>query len=350
MKQVILEKPEEGVKIKEVPIPKPGPKEVLVKVECAPLMPLDRLLESGQVFPPPYVFGAQASGTVIELGPDSPQDLLNKKVHIGTSLLRFNLGTWQGLWSQYVVKPFEEIYVYDQSLSHEVACAMYGNPLTALGIYRKVRSLNAISVIIAPGASHIAKILTNLLMRDGVKVISIVRSEESAKILKDMGYELVVNSADPKSQEAFNELVAKYSPTVLVDAVANEASTKMFLLMPPKSTLLLYGAMSGNQVVHVPVFPMVLADKAVSGYYWSAEDFYKPRGEIVKELDMVNEDLVKGGKIFGVPIIKRYKMEQFMEAIKEQPTFASKGIGIITFHQQPGGLTSKMNTTEFSCK
>jgi len=326
------EKPETPVAIKEVPIPAPGPKDVLIKVICAPLMPLDKLLSFAGVFQPPYVLGAQASGEVEKIGAEVPKEYLHKKVQFGCSLLKFNDGTFKGTWSQYVCKPYDDVYVYDQSISHEAACAMYGNPLTGMGVYRKIMEYKPKCVIMYPGAATIAKVITNLLMKAKVKVISIVRSDEIVKVLKDLGYEFVLNIKDPKFDENIKNLITTHQPTVLCDGVTDELSTKIFLQMPHKSTQLIYGALSGNMTVNIPIFPMLMMDKSVTGYYWSAEDFYKPRKEIVKELDEVNEDLKKGGKIYGSPLIKKYKMEQFMEAITEQSSYASKGQGVIYFH------------------
>ncbi len=328
MKQVIIEDAKEGPKLKEVPIPTPGPNEVLVKVECAPLMPLDRLFTLA-LFPFPHVLGAQASGTIVKAGKDVPADCLNKKVQICTSLLSFSMGKGQGTWTQYIVKPFSEVYIYNQSISHEAACVMYENPLTAMGLVKIVKESKTKCVIIAPGAAMISKMVANLLKTDGIKSIAVVRSEETAKILKDSAFFQVLNSSDPSFDAAFAKALDEFAPTVLVDAVSNAISTKMFLQMPKKSMLLVYGAISGEQAMTLPTFPIVMGDKMVRGYYRPHEDVDKPRKEIVEDLKLVDEDLAHGGKIFGVLVVRRYEMVDFKKAIEEQPSYASKGLGII---------------------
>ena len=94
-----------------------------------------------------------------------------------------NNGTWPGLWSQYVARDYLEVFVYDQSLPHEVGCGMNGNPLTAVGVLKQCQIYKPKAVILQPGAAQIAKILERLYRKDGIKVISLVRNKESHTII-----------------------------------------------------------------------------------------------------------------------------------------------------------------------
>ncbi len=331
MKQVMVEDAKEGIKIKEVPMPKPGPKDVLIKVECAPLMPFDKILGFLGIFPPPYVLGAQASGTVVETGAEVPKEYLNKKVHFGCSLLRLTNGTWQGTWCQFTARPFDDVFVYDQKLSHEVACALYGSPLTAMGLQRQVEAMKPKAVILIPGAGFIAKNLANLLTKSGITVIPLVRNPEGCKIMSDIGHKLVLDTSDSKFEEKMRETIKTYQPTVIVDALSSELSMKIFLMMPRYSTLLIYGAL-GGMTTTFPTFPLMLEDKTIKGYYWSYEDFVRPKAEAFKELQIVNQDLSTGGKVFGVPHLRTYALADFKNAIGEQASYASQGYGVIKFH------------------
>eukprot|EP01022_Parablepharisma_sp_SALTPOND_P004673 TRINITY_DN120742_c2_g1_i1.p1 TRINITY_DN120742_c2_g1~~TRINITY_DN120742_c2_g1_i1.p1 ORF type:complete len:378 (+),score=35.46 TRINITY_DN120742_c2_g1_i1:103-1134(+) len=336
MKQIKVEDVKEGPKLVTVPIPKPGPNEVLIKVHCAPLMPYDRSLGFsgyGGTYKPPYLLGIQASGEVVECGSSAPKDLLGKKVLVGTWRMILTQDKWEGTWSQYLVKPFDQVFVYDQSLPHETACTIFANPLTALGLLRKVEQEKAKCVIMVPGAGFISKILMRLLWEIGVKVISVVRKEDAAEILKKMGQNLIVNTSTPDGKKVLEKMIAEYRPTVMVDSISNEESINIFGMLPMKSVYILYGKLGGNESITFPVFQLMGEEKVVKGHFMTYEDLPEPMPVIWSELSRVNEDLAKGGKIFGLPMVREYKLEDYEKAIMEQSSYASQGYGIIRFVQ-----------------
>src|SRR5262245_62337736 len=59
------------IQVGDLPVPKPGPGQVLVKVNAAALNPIDLYLRSGMVSMPmsfPYVIGSDFAGTVEQAG------------------------------------------------------------------------------------------------------------------------------------------------------------------------------------------------------------------------------------------------------------------------------------------
>ena len=70
MKAVVLSAPDQ-FSVEEIPIPKPGVGEVLVKIEAAPINPSDIVFLKGlygSKKPLPVVPGFEGSGTVVENG------------------------------------------------------------------------------------------------------------------------------------------------------------------------------------------------------------------------------------------------------------------------------------------
>ena len=57
----------------DVPIPKPGPKDVLIKVMAAGLNPVDWKNREGEFFTPsyPFVAGMDGAGVVVEAGAEA---------------------------------------------------------------------------------------------------------------------------------------------------------------------------------------------------------------------------------------------------------------------------------------
>src|SRR6476646_6922738 len=74
MRAAYIEKtgPPEVIQVGDLPRPRPGPSEVLVKVGASALNPIDLYIRSGFIAMPlsfPYIIGCDLGGTVEALGP-----------------------------------------------------------------------------------------------------------------------------------------------------------------------------------------------------------------------------------------------------------------------------------------
>eukprot|EP01022_Parablepharisma_sp_SALTPOND_P001593 TRINITY_DN106851_c1_g1_i1.p1 TRINITY_DN106851_c1_g1~~TRINITY_DN106851_c1_g1_i1.p1 ORF type:complete len:332 (-),score=22.40 TRINITY_DN106851_c1_g1_i1:74-1069(-) len=330
MKQIVVENVKQGPKIIEVPIPKVGPKDLLIRVVCSPLTGFDKVLGFMGVFPPPYVLGVEASGTVVDAGTEAPKEYVGKNVHIASEVEGSKLGSWQGTWSQYVTANAEDVFVYDQMLTHEEACGLYGNPTTAIGIFNAIKETPG-GVLIIPGSTPISRILTNLLKNQGRTVISLARnSEEYMEISKGIN-SYILDTMHKGFPGALEHLIKVHSISILVDFLANETTMGIFDKMPEKSLHLVCGTLSGDKTISVPVIPLVFSEKAVKGYCHSFDDYPNPKLEVKRQLKIVSDDLAKGGNKFRVPIVKQYLMEDFKKALDEQPLYGQRGRIIINF-------------------
>ena len=331
MKQIVVEDIKEGPKMVQVPIPKIGPKSVLVKIACSPLTGFDRILGFRGAFPPPYVLGVEASGTIVDIGASVPKEYMGKKVHIATGNIKNTMGSWQGTWSQYIAQDAEDVFIYDQSLSHEVACGIYGNPTMAISLMQAIKDMKASCVIVTPGNTVISRMLTALLKSEGIAVLSIVQSAMDMDLLNEFGQPYVLNADDIMFGETLTNFIKMHPPTILVDSIADETSSFIFKKMPDHSVHLIYGTLSGNKMIPIPVFPLALSQKVVKGFCLSFDDYPDPKGEIRRQLKMVSDDLKKGEKTFAVPVAREYTMYDFKIALDEQGLFGSKGRIIIKF-------------------
>jgi NADPH:quinone reductase-like Zn-dependent oxidoreductase len=100
MQAVLLEENGERLTIGEIPVPQPGPGQVLVRIAAAPVNPSDLgFLRGSYGFqtPFPVVPGFEASGTVVAAGPGLlPRLWLGKRVACAVSATG-------GTWAEYLV-------------------------------------------------------------------------------------------------------------------------------------------------------------------------------------------------------------------------------------------------------
>jgi NADPH:quinone reductase len=222
----------------DVPVPTPGPDEVLVRIEASPINPSDLgLLVAGAdmtratvtgtpdrpVVTAPLAAGAtktmtarldkslpvgnEGAGTVLAAGSsDAAQALLGKTVGIAGG----------AMYSQYRAVDARACLVLPDGASAKDGASSFVNPLTALGMTETMRREGHTALVHTAAASNLGQMLVKLCQKDGVPLVNIVRKPEQVELLKNLGADHVLNSASPSFQ------------TDLVDALTTTAATLAF--------------------------------------------------------------------------------------------------------------------------
>jgi NADPH2:quinone reductase len=115
-------------------------------------------------------------------------------------------------------------------------------------------------VVVGPAAGGVGTLLTRWLTVSGVRVIGIVGSEHKAAQVRKAGIEDVVVSAQPGSAaDDITAIVGARSIDVLFDGVGGPGFSKLWPLVKPGGTAVLYGHAAGLP----PVDPGDLAERNV---------------------------------------------------------------------------------------
>ncbi|WP_375402018.1 zinc-binding dehydrogenase [uncultured Sphingomonas sp.] len=225
--------------LQEVAVGEPGPSELLVRVEAAPINPSDLGLLLGPAdlatmtagrsgdrptltatIPPqrmgmmkprldePMAVGNEGAGTVIAAGPDS-QALIGKRVGM--------LGG--GMYTQFRKLRARDCIVLPNGASAADGASMFVNPLTALAMVETMRAEGHTALIHTAAASNLGRMLNRICLVDGVQLVNIVRSVEQAAILREIGAKHVVDSTAENFREALTDAVAETGATIAFDAI-----------------------------------------------------------------------------------------------------------------------------------
>lgn len=112
-----------------MPIPKPGPGELLIKVMAAPINPSDLELFKGRYGEQkkfPTVMGLEGSGVVVENGGGiMGWSLVGKKVAFAVET------EGQGSYAQYTIVKTDQCLPLSEETTFEQGCMSVVNPLTA---------------------------------------------------------------------------------------------------------------------------------------------------------------------------------------------------------------------------
>jgi NADPH:quinone reductase len=225
----------------EVPIPRPGPGEVLVRIEASPLNPSDHGLLFGAAnmsaavasgtrdrptvtapVPPNAMkgmaarlnqslpVGNEAAGVVVETdASDAARALVGKKVAM--------LGG--AMYSQFRSIAADQCLPLPGEVSVAEGASAFVNPMTALGMIDTMRREGHSAIVHTAAASNLGQMLHRLCAAENIKLLNIVRSDDQETLLRGMGASYVCDTRSSRFIEELTDAIAATGATIAFDAV-----------------------------------------------------------------------------------------------------------------------------------
>ena len=235
----------------DVAVPTPAAKQVVVRVEAAPINPSDLgVLIAGAdmsaatvegttdrptVTAPlgagalaglsaridkPLPVGNEGAGTVVAAGPSTAaQALLGKTVGLAGG----------GMYAQYRVIDAGACLVLPTGATAKDGASSFVNPLTALGMLETMRREGHSGLVHTAAASNLGQMLVKLCIADGVPLVNIVRKPDQEELLRSLGATHVCNTASPTFAADLVEALKATSATLAFDATGGGALASQIL-------------------------------------------------------------------------------------------------------------------------
>ncbi|MFH1604939.1 MAG: NADH oxidase, partial [Pseudomonadota bacterium] len=236
LRSLIKSSGELELSLASVPIPEPGPDEVLVRVEAAPINPSDL----GLMLDAADLSTAKASGTrdrpVIRAA--VPENLMKglaarvdqsmpvgnegagSVVKAGSSeAARALLGKTVamrggGMYSQYRCIKAAQCLLLPPGTTPAEGASSFVNPLTALGMVETMRLEGHKALVHTAAASNLGQMLNRICLKDGIALVNIVRTTEQENILRAIGAVHVCNSSAPTFLDDLTESLVATGATI----------------------------------------------------------------------------------------------------------------------------------------
>lgn len=250
------------LRIEQVPVPRPGPGEVLVRMNAAPINPSDLALMAGAYMERSYPFtpGLEGSGVVVEAGKGFfPRLRLGKRVACSP------LTGGDGTWAEYMLTDAMKVLPLPGNISHEQGAMMVVNPMTAMAFMHIARKGKHQAIVNNAAASSLGKMLIRLALSQGIPLINIVRKEDQVDTLKKMGAKHVLNSSSESFDEDLKALAEELGATLILDAVTGSQTTILLEAAPRGSTLLAYARLAGEAIQADPS-TIMKGEKRIEGF------------------------------------------------------------------------------------
>lgn len=96
------------------------------------------------------------------------------------------------------------------------------NPLTAICLVDSVIAYKSRAAIQTAAASQLGRMVIRICAEKGLPLINIVRRQEQADMLKDLGCEHILNSGDTDFLPRLKELAKQLEAKVCLEAIGGE--------------------------------------------------------------------------------------------------------------------------------
>jgi len=320
MKAFVLERtgePNDVLGIKELPEPKPGRGEILVRVRLSPVHPSDLHSMRGRFGRQPTLPaspGLECVGIVEALGSGVAGPAP------GTRVVLLNV---RGSWRELIVSPAERVIPVPEDLSDEDAAQAMVNPLAAWVMTMVEHDLKPGDWLAQTAAgSSVGQLVLHLARSERFRTVNIVRRRAQVPDIKALGGDVVITSED----DDWGTQLAKASEGKMlsraIDCVAGKTGATVAQHLAPGGRLLMYGALSSHRQTDPSAFEMpVLAPRliysvaTIQGWYLLHWLEVTPLAESSAIFAKVVDRLASGS--LRLPRAKRYRPQNIANALRD---------------------------------
>jgi NADPH:quinone reductase len=268
-----------------VPVPQPGPNEVLVRIEAAPVNPSDLglLLAGADVTaaasagPPgrpvvtapipdaamrgltarvgsPMPVGNEGAGTVVAAGAsEAAQRLLGKKVAAAGG----------AMYAQYRAVDTAFCLELPADATAADGASSFVNPMTALGMIETMQMEDHVALVHTAAASNLGQMLNRLCQEEEIPLVNIVRKPEQEELLRAAGAAFVCNSSKPEFMDELTAALTQTGATLAFDATGGgKLASQILSCMEAAANATAGGYSRYGSTVHKQVYIYGSLDKS----------------------------------------------------------------------------------------
>lgn len=301
------------LRLEEIPVPKPGQNQALVRVVAAGVNFVDVYQRSGLYkVELPYTAGFEASGIVEKAGP-------------GCELAPGTRVAWTmvlGAYAEHAIVHSERLVAIPHELGFDFAAAailqgMTAHYLSETTFLAKARD----TALVHAGAGGTGLLLIQMLKKKGTLVYTTVSTAEKAKLAKEAGADEAILYKEEDFVARTKELTGGRGVDVVYDSVGLATYQGDFDVLRPRGMLILFGQPSGKVP---PIDPITLAEKG---------SLFLTRPSLAHYATDRQELLQRAGEVFGwvsdgtlrLRVERRYPLAEVAQAHRDLESRATTG-------------------------
>lgn len=253
----------DAIEAGELPLPQPGPTDVLVRMQASSVNHVDLFVRSGAYrthTPFPFVIGRDLVGAVAALGPGVDNfaigDLVwcNSLGHDGR----------QGAYAEYAVAAAERLYRVPPGVAPQAVAAVAHAAATAyLGLVREARASAGQTLLLEGGGGGVGSAVLQMAKAMGLRVVTSAAAEDQPWCL-ELGADTAFDYRRPDLYDAVREACPD-GVDLWWDASGHNHFAQCLPLLNRKARIILMSGLTGRNA-ELPVGALYTRDITLCGF------------------------------------------------------------------------------------
>ena len=275
-----IEKPGPNAHIKirdDIPIPTPGPNEVLVKLICSGVCHSDVHNMLGHTLMSTDIGGHEGVGLVETLGSSAPQSLLKKRV--GIKWLHTYCNTCEicavdvtacpnqhnsgrdvpGTFQQYTLSPVQGLTLIPESLADEIAAPLLCAGLSMYGSISRSGIQKGEWLVLTGAGGGLGHLGVQIAREKGLRTIAIDTSQRKRELCMSLGATAFLDFKTDDIVEEVKKLTNGYGAHAIICTSGPDVYAQSIRMLRNCGTLVCVGLVTEN----LPVSPFYMLNKAI---------------------------------------------------------------------------------------
>ena len=239
------------MKLEEIPVPEPGPKQALVRLAVSGVNFIDVYFRTGLYkAETPTIIGSEGAGVVEKIGPGVTEVAVGDRVAFAMA---------RGSYAEYAVVPAAVLVKLSDGITFEQAAAAMLQGMTAHYLTHSTYPLKqGDSCLIHAAAGGAGLMTVQMAKARGARVFGTVSTEHKAQLARENGADDVIRYTEQDFEQEVKRLTNGRGVDVVYDSVGKTTFDKSLNCLRPRGLMALFGSSSGAVP---PVDPQTLNAK-----------------------------------------------------------------------------------------
>lgn len=312
------------LKLEELPKPKPGEGEALLKVEAIGLNRAEVMFRSGKYLDQPNfpsLIGYEASGIIESVGPGvtglKPGDRVS-------SIPAFHMDKY-GTYGEYAVLPAYALAPYPEHLSPVEGTSIWMQYITAYGVIEFGGLKKGQYLLVTAAASSVGLAAIQIAKFVGATSIATTRNQAKAAALTEAGADFVINTGSEDLVQRVEQITGGKGFALAFDPIAGPGLEALANAAGYQATIMEYGALDPRPTPY-PLFAGLRKGLNIRAYTLFEINTDPERSARARKF--VTEGLKAG--VLKPIIAKTFKLEEIVEAHRYMESSEQIGKIVVT--------------------